>query len=93
MLDAIAEFAAKDNPTSLQRVRIVIYNAPHQLTHFQEALLKKVDDMKSGSGHNWIWKVLCAYSEYVHSLPGQHAHAGVRRVPHSNHLYSTLLHL
>ena len=55
MLDSIAEFATKDSPTSLQRVRIVIYSAPHQLAHFQEALQKKLDDIKSGhSGYHWL---------------------------------------
>ena len=55
MLDSIAEFAIKDSPTSLKRVRIVIYSAPHQLAHFQEALQKKVDDIKSGhSGYRWL---------------------------------------
>jgi hypothetical protein len=63
MLDAIAEFACKESPTSLQRVRIVIYNSPQQLAHFCEALQRKVDEAKSGPSGvtHWLAKKLRSF--------------------------------
>ena len=63
MLDAIAEFASKESPTSLQRVRIVILNSPQQMLDFRETLQSKVDEAKSGSSvYHWLAKVRLKYS-------------------------------
>lgn len=58
MFDAIADFATKETPTSLRRVRVVIYNDQRRLEIFTDALWQKVEEAESGlSVYRWISKV------------------------------------
>lgn len=58
MFDAIADFATRDKPTSLRRVRVVIYNDQTQQEAFADTLWRKVEDAENGqSVYNWISKV------------------------------------
>ncbi len=56
VLDGVAEFAINEKPSSLKRVRLVIFDS-EQVNLFKKQLKKKVDAAATGSSaHKWKFK-------------------------------------
>ena len=75
VLDAIGEFAMKDEPKHLRLVRLVIFHE-HMLDTFKQGLARKLEETRSGSGsgrHMWRHGIvtgcmlLCSYNSLASS--------------------------